>query len=128
MFHLVGLPFGLIATRFKSRARLEAEILILRHQLGILRRQMPNRLAMGGLDRLIFDWIYRLFPTVVRAVTVIRPETIVRWHRAGFRAYWRWRSRARWGRPKALPELRRLIREIASTIRFGAPQGFTANS
>ena len=111
MFHLVGLLFGLIATRFKSRARLEAEILILRHQLGILRRQMPKRLALGGMDRLLFVWLCRLFPTVVRAVTVVRPETIVRWHRAGFRAYWRWRSRARWGRPKVPLELRRLIRE-----------------
>ncbi len=123
MLHLVGLLFGLIATRFKSRARLEAEILVLRHQLGILRRQMPKRLALNGLDRLLFVWIYRVFPSVVRAVTVIRPETIVRWHRAGFRAYWRWRSRPRWGRPKAPLELRRLIREMSlDNPLWGAPR------
>ena len=123
MFHLVGLLFGMIATRFKSRARLEAEILILRHQLGILRRQMPKRLALGGMDRLLFVWLCRLFPTVVRAVTVVRPETIVRWHRAGFRAYWRWRSRARWGRPKVPLELRRLIHEMSlDNLLWGAPR------
>ena len=78
MLHLVGLLFGLITTRFKSRARLEAEILILHHQIGILRRQMPKRLALNGMDRLLFIWLYRLFPTLARAVTVVRPETIVR--------------------------------------------------
>ena len=113
MPHFVDLLFGLIATRFRSRARLEAEFLILRHQLGILRRQVPKRLALGGLDRLLFVWIYRLFPSVARSVTLIRPETIVRWHRAGFRAHWRWVSRPRWGRPKAPLELRQLIREMS---------------
>ena len=123
MLHFVGLLFGLIATRFKSRARLEAELLILRHQLGVLRRHVPNRLALGGLDRSLFIWIYRLFPSVARSITLIRPDTIVRWHRAGFRAYWRWRSRPRWGRSKAAPELRQLIRELSLDIPlWGAPR------
>ena len=123
MLHLVSLLFGLIATRFKSRARLEAEVLILHHQIGILRRQMPKRLPLNGIDRLIFIWTYRLFPTLACAVTVVRPETIVRWHRAGFRAYWRWRSRPRWGRPKASLELRQLIREMSlDNPLWGAPR------
>jgi hypothetical protein len=123
MLHLVSLFLGVIAARFKSRARLEAEILILRHQLGILRRQIPKRIALGGLDRCLFVWIYRLFPGVASGITVIRPETIVRWHRAGFRAYWRWRSRVRWGRPKAPVELRRLIRERSvDNPLWGAPR------
>jgi transposase InsO family protein len=123
MLHLLGLLYGLIVTRFKSRSRLEAEILILRHQLGILRRQVPKRLALSGLDRLVFVWIHRLFPGVARAVTLIRPATIVRWHRAGFRAYWRWRSRPSWGRPKAALEIRRLIREMSlDNPLWGAPR------
>jgi len=87
MQHFVGLLFGLMVAWFKSRARLEAEILILPPQLGILRRQVPKRLALGGLDRLLFVWICRLFPSAAHSVRIIRPETIVRWHRAGFRAY-----------------------------------------
>ncbi len=113
MLRFFSLLFGLIAARPKSRARLEAEILVLSHQLGILRRQMPKHLARNGLDRLLFVWIYWVFPSVVRAVAVIRPETIMRWHRAGFRSCWRWRSRPRWGRPKALLVLRRFIREMS---------------
>ena len=88
MLHLISLLIGLIATRFKSRARIEAEILVLRHQLGILRRQVPKRVVLGGSDRLLFVSIYRLVPDAVRSVSLICPETIVRWHRAGFRAYW----------------------------------------
>ena len=123
MLHFACLVFGLIAAQFKSRARLAAEILILRHQLGILRRQMPRRVALGGLDRVLFVWIYRLIPSIARSVTIIHPETIVRWHRAGFRAYWRWRSRPRWGRPKAPLELRRLIREMSlDNPLWGAPR------
>lgn len=87
MLHFAHLLFSLIAAQFKSRARLEAEILILRHQLGILRRQMSDRVALSGLDRLLFVWVHRLFASVARSVTIIRPETVVRWHHAGFRAY-----------------------------------------
>src|SRR5690349_7311436 len=123
MLHFAHLLFGLIAAQFKSRARLEAEILILRHQLGILRRQMPKRIALGGLDRLLFVWIHRLFPCVARSLTIVRPETVVRWHRNGFRAYWRWRSRPRWGRPRVPLELQRLIREMSlDNPLWGAPR------
>jgi transposase InsO family protein len=123
MLHLVRLLIGIIATRFKSRTRLEAEVLVLRHQLGILRRQAPKRVALSGLDRLIFVLIYRLIPNTVAAVTIMRPDTIVRWHRAGFRGYWRWRSRPRWGRPKISLELRRLIREMSlDNALWGAPR------
>src|SRR5262245_48640425 len=121
--HFARLVLGLIAAQFKSRARLEAEILILRHQLGILRRQTTKRIALGGLDRLLFVCIHRLFPTVARSLTIIRPKTVVRWHRNGFRAYWRWRSRLPWGRPRAPLELRRLIREMSlDNPLWGAPR------
>ena len=72
MLHLVRLLIGIIAARFKSRSRLEAEVLVLRHQLGILRRQAPKRVGLSGLDRLIFVLIYRLFPSAAADVTIIR--------------------------------------------------------
>src|SRR6476646_9893479 len=71
---------------FRSRASLEAEILILRHQLNIQRRQSPKRLNFSTLDRLIFAGLYRLAPSVLRALAILKPETVIRWHRAGFRS------------------------------------------
>jgi hypothetical protein len=76
---------------------LQAEILVLRHQLNILRRKSPKRVALGKIDRLVFCGLYRLSPTVLDALKILQPETVIRWHRAGFRAYWRWRSRPRGG-------------------------------
>ena len=70
---------------FRSRASLEAEILILRHQLNIQRRQSPKRLNFSTLDRLIFAGLYRLAPSVLGALAILKPETVIRWHRAGFR-------------------------------------------
>lgn len=123
MLHFIYLLVSFVGSRFKSRARLEAEIVILRHQIGILRRQLPKRLVLSGLDRLIFVWLYRVYPGIIRAVTIIRPATIVRWHRVGFRAYWTWRSRPRWGRPQVPLELRQLIRQMSlANPLWGAPR------
>ena len=88
---------------FRSRAGLEAEILVLRHQLNVLRRKSPKRLAFRSTDRLVFAGLYRLAPGVLDALKILKPETVIRWHRAGFRAYWRWKSRARGGRPNTPP-------------------------
>ena len=85
---------------FRSRASLQAEILTLRHQLNVLRRKSPQRLGFTSVDHLVFAGLYRLAPGVLDALKVVRPETVIRWHRAGFRAYWRWKSRPRSGRPK----------------------------
>src|SRR6267142_5712599 len=98
---------------FRSRASLEAEILVLRHQLNVLRRKSPKRLTFSSIDRLVFAGLYRLAPGVLDALKIVRPETLIRWHRAGFRAYWRWKSRPRGGRPKTSLEFRQLIREIS---------------
>src|SRR5438105_14701384 len=84
---------------FRSRATLEAEILVLRHQLSVLRRKSPKRLAFSSIDRLLLVGLYRWAPGVLDALKIIRPETLLRWHRAGFRAYWRWKSRPLGGRP-----------------------------
>ena len=93
---------------FCSRARLEAEILVLRQQLNVLRRQSRKRFAFGNFDRLVFVGLYRLVPSIVDALAVVRPETVIGWHRAGFRSLWRWKSRGRGGRPLVRPEIRQL--------------------
>src|SRR4030088_3511492 len=108
---------------FRSRASLQAEILTLRHQLNVLRRKSPQRLTFSSIDRLVFAGLYRLAPGVVDTLKIVRPETVIRWHRAGFRAYWRWKSRSRGGRPKTPLEVRQLIRDmsIENPLR-GAPR------
>jgi transposase InsO family protein len=108
---------------FRSRASLEAEILILRHQLNIQRRQSPKRLNFSTLDRLIFAGLYCLAPSVLGALAILKPETVIRWHRAGFRSYWRWKSRHRGGRPTVPLEIRELIREMSiANPLWGAPR------
>ena len=107
---------------FRSKERLEAEIIILRHQLNVVRRRMPSRARLTPIDRLIFVWLYRLRPSLLNAVVIVQPETVVRWHRAGFRPYWRWKSRARGGRPRIRRDLRDLIREMSrANPLWGAP-------
>ena len=112
---------------FRSRASLQAEILTLRHQLNVLRRKSPQRLTFTSIDRLVFAGLYRLAPGVLDALKIVRPETVIRWHRAGFRAYWRWKSRPRSGRPKTPLEIRQLIREISLETHYGAHHGFMAS-
>ena len=108
---------------FRSRAALEAENLVLRHQLNVLRRKCPKRVALSSIDRLLLVGLYRLAPGVLEALKIIRPETLMRWHRAGFRAYWRWKSRPRGGRPRTAAEIRHLIREMSVVNHlWGAPR------
>src|SRR5680860_828234 len=97
---------------FRSRTSLEAEILLLRHQLNVLRRKSPQRMAFTDGDRLVFARLYHLAPGVLNALKIVKPETVIRWHRAGFRAYWRRRSGPRAGRPQTPLEIRRLIRDV----------------
>jgi hypothetical protein len=75
------------------------------------------------MDRLIFAGLYRLAPTVLNALVIVKPETVIKWHRAGFRSYWRWKSRRRGGRPIIPPEIRKLIREMSiANPLWGAPR------
>src|SRR6202035_3184850 len=97
-------------SRLKSRASLEAENLVLRQQVIVLSRKSRSRVRLRSIDRLIFVWLYRFFPEILNAITVVKPETIIRWHRSGPRAYWRWKSRRCGGRPKIDREIRDLIR------------------
>jgi hypothetical protein len=96
----------LFASSFKSKGRLEAENAALRHQLIVLRRRVRGRVELTNGNRLFLVMLYRWFPSVLKAITIIRPETLMRWHRAGFRRYWRWKSRSLGGRPKIDAELR----------------------
>jgi hypothetical protein len=89
-----------VADLFKSRCRLEAENLFLRHQLSIALRRAPPRLRLRGGDRALLVWMTRLWPGLLGVAQVVQPETILRWHRAGFKTFWRWKSRKRAGRPK----------------------------
>src|SRR3979490_2297998 len=120
VFSLIWLALiGLI----RSRASLQAEILTLRHQLNVLRRNSPQRLAFTSIDRLVFAGLYRLAPGVLDALKIVRPETVIRWHRAALRAYWCWKSRPRGGRPQTPLEIRQLIREISlANPLWGAPR------
>src|SRR5258707_1633859 len=112
-----------LVSPFRTRARLEAEIVLLRHQLNVLRRRVPSKPKLTVADRLLFVWLHRLFPSVLNAITIGQPETIIRWHRTGFRLYWRWKSRSRGGRPKIPMEIRRLIQEMSLANRlWGAPR------
>src|ERR1700730_14470890 len=107
---------------FRSRASLKVEILALRHQLNVLRRKSPQRLTFTSIDRLVFAGLYRLAPGMLDALAIVKPETVIRWHRAGFRAYWRWKSRPRGGRPKTSLEIRHLICESLANPLWGAPR------
>jgi hypothetical protein len=111
--NLLKLILGLLASLCKSRVKLEAEILVLRQQINVLGRRAPKRPHLNNTDRFLFVWLYHWFPSVLGAIAIVRPETIIRWHRAGFRAYWRWRSSNRVGRPKVSVELRTLIGEMS---------------
>src|SRR6266567_3106478 len=123
MIALFCLFLTLSVSPFKSKSRLEAENAALRHQLNVLRRKMRGRVQLTNGDRLFLIQLYRWFPAILKAITIIRPETIVRWHRAGFRRYWRWKSRSLGGRPQIHADLQGLIRRMsADNPLWGAPR------
>ena len=113
MVALLWFVFAILASPLKSRSRLEAENAALRHQLIILCRQRHIRVRLTNNDRWFFIQMYRWFPSVLKVLTVVRPETLVRWHRKGFRLFWKWKSRSS-GRPKVPTDVRRLIAEMAT--------------
>ena len=123
MSEACSLIWSALVGLFRSRASLLAEILVLRHQIHIQRRHLPKRQTFNLLDRLIFTGLYRLVPKVLNALAILKPETVIKWHRAGFRSYWRWKSRRHVGRPIVPPEIRKLIREISiANPLWGAPR------
>jgi hypothetical protein len=108
---------SMLASRFRSRAVVELENLALRHQLRVLRRQRPGRLRLFTFDRLLWVW----WPRCLEVMVLVKPDTVVQWHRQGFRLFWRWRSRS--GRPSVEREIRDLIRQMSSANPlWGAPR------
>src|ERR1700746_3906494 len=120
MIGLLCFVLAVLASPFKSKLRLEAENAVLRHQLIVLRRRLQGRVRLTNHDRLFLMQLYRWFPEILKVLTIIRPETLVRWHRAGFRCYWRWKSRRR---SPVETELRALIRRMSiENPLWGAPR------
>src|SRR6202790_2590705 len=123
MIGLLCFVLAVLASPFKSKLRLEAENAVLRHQLIVLRRRPHGRVRLTNHDRWFFIQLYRWFPAILKVLTIVRAETLVRWHRAGFRRYWRWKSRPRGGRPQIETELRALIRRMSvENPLWGAPR------
>jgi transposase InsO family protein len=123
MIALLCFFLTLLASPFKSKSRLEAENAALRHQLIVVQRKVRGRVHLTNGDRLFLVQLYRWFPSVLRAIMIIRPETLVRWHRSGFRRYWRWKSRSLGGRPQVDADLRALIQRMsAENPLWGAPR------
>jgi hypothetical protein len=121
MLALLCFALAVVASPFKSRSRLEAENAILRHQLNVLRRKMQGRVRLTNDDRRFFVQLYRWFTSILQVLTIVRPETLVRWHHAGFRCYWR--SRSRGERPQIRTDLRALIRRMnGENPLWGAPR------
>src|SRR5262245_45004516 len=121
--NLPKLIWGIVTRLFQSRVALEAENVTLRHQLNVLRRKAPKRFGFNNCDRLLFTCLYRIAPDVLNALVIVKPETVIRWHRAGFRRFWRWKWRSRVGRPKVPVEIRQLIRDMSlANPLWGAPR------
>src|SRR5258708_40070407 len=121
MRDLVRLIIWMVVDLFRSWAALEAEVLTLRQQINVLQRTAPKKQTFSSIDRLIFVCLYRL--GVRDALAIVKPETVVKWHRAGFRLYWRWKSKARGGRPTVPLEIRKFFgpMSIANPL-WGAPR------
>jgi len=124
MLTILSAMVSLVSFRFRRRASLELELLALRPQVAVLRRQRPGRPWLRRGDRILWVWLYRTWPRCLKAMVLVKPATVVQWHRQGFRKYWRWRSRSREvGRPGMNREIRELIRQMsAANPLWGAPR------
>src|SRR5712672_2851676 len=123
MIALLVFLLRLLVLPSKPKPQLEAENAALRQQVAILQRKVRGRVQLTNSDRLFFVLLYRWFPSILKTVTIIQPETLVRWHRAGFRRYWRWKSRNLGGRLPISAELRALIRQMSTENQlWGAPR------
>src|ERR1039458_10777112 len=123
MIGLLRFVLAVLASPLKSKLRLQAENAVLRHQLNVVRRRLHGRVRLTNHDRWFFIQLYRWFPSILQVLTIIRPETLVRWHRAGFRCYCRWKSRHLGGRPQIKTDLRAMIRQMSiENPLWGAPR------
>ena len=107
----------------RSRAALQLDVLALRHQLQVLQRSRPRRLRLTKADRWLWVWLSRIWTGWRTALVIIQPETVIAWHRQGFRLFWTWKSRRRVGRPTVPLEVRTLIRTMSNANPlWGAPR------
>lgn len=107
----------------RSRAALHLEVLALRHQLQVLQRSQPRRVRLANADRWLWAWLSRSWLAWRTALVIVRPETVIAWHRQGFCWFWRWKSRRRIGRPAVAADIRALIRSMSETNPlWGAPR------
>ena len=107
---------------FRSRSDVALEVLALRQQVAVLKRKRP-RPILNRLDRFFWTRLRLCWPRWAEILVIVKPETVIGWRRAGFRLYWRWRSRRRGGRPKITQEIRELIRRLAQdNSDWGAPK------
>src|SRR5258708_16053661 len=113
MIGLLCFALAVLASPFKSKLRLEAENAALRHQLIVLMRRLHGRVRLTNNDRWFFIQLYRWFPSILQVLTIIRPETLVGCHRAGFRCYWPWKSRPQAGRPQIATHFLGFIRHMS---------------
>ncbi len=122
MIALLWLGLAVLFSPTKTRWRLEVENVALRHQVMVLRRQARGRIRLTNVDRLFLVQLYRWFPSVLRVLAIIQPDTVIGWHRAGFRHYWLWKPRSPGGRPRIDAEVRALIRRMSiDNPLWGAP-------
>ena len=124
MLTILSAMVSLVSFRFRCRVSLELEVLALRHQVAVLHRQRPGRAKLGPGDRLLWAWLYRAWPRCLKVMMLVKPATVIQWHRQGFRRYWRWRSRSqRAGRPEVNREIRDSIRQMSvANPLWGAPR------
>src|ERR1035437_9420127 len=115
---------GTLRSCFQTRAALQLEILALRHQINVLRRSQRGRVRLTELDRLLWAWLLPLWSGWRSALIIVKPETVIAWHRRGFRLYWTWKSRqGQPGRPEVAREVRDLIRKMSlANPLWGAPR------
>src|SRR5580700_665506 len=112
-----------LRTAVRSRAELQLEVLALRHQLQVLQRTRPRRIRLAKTDRWLWVVLSRIWTGWRTALVVVKPETVIAWHRQGFRLWWTWKSRRRMGRPTVPPDARTLIRTMSqANPRWGAPR------
>src|SRR6266849_4561157 len=122
MIFILSALVSLLSFRLRGRASLELELIALRHQVTVLRRQHPGRPKLFRADRLLWVWLYRIWPQALHIMVLVKPATVLQWHRKGFRLYWRRRSR-RLGRPRMSREIRNLIRKMSqANPLWGAPR------
>jgi putative transposase len=122
VFVLVALLLTLRSC-LRSQAALQLELLALRHQIHVLERSRRSRLRLSRADRLLWVWLARVWTGWRAALVIVKPETVIAWHRRGFRVFWTWKSRRRTGRPTVPPDVRTLIRTMSeANPLWGAPR------